>query len=355
MKMGEKSQNSEVRVFFNENLTMSIRNLWSSSRSNVFGGSQGPMVKRARNYRLPINRARRISRNRKLGSPNAISRFIDQFPSQNEKKKKGLRDHVSIHLSLARTHTFHRGLLYASVTYSNVFTFGAVGFQGLAAVHPEYAHKFIIEYYSLKRQWCAIWIWKERAEWMVRPGSLLRVPARARVRMQRGKLDGSLRLFNRFRIYSGALRRDFFLSNFLQIFAGQTIVFESDGGAGGDHDPDTRTKGRLKHEQTLVNRRIRALLSRDNLWRKRRVTRVNGPTRLCSAHDRPNEKRCQTVVRTRSTLPWLCVPWNLIPLFSIYGCMLCMCQFKDREWLWVGGRTIGLVWLLKSILQYKLF
>lgn len=40
-----------------------------------------------------------------------------------------------------------------SVAYSNACTFGAVGFQGLAAVHPEYAHKFIIEYYSLKRQW----------------------------------------------------------------------------------------------------------------------------------------------------------------------------------------------------------
>lgn len=40
-----------------------------------------------------------------------------------------------------------------SVAYSNACAFGAVGFQGLAAVHPEYAHKFIIEYYSLKRQW----------------------------------------------------------------------------------------------------------------------------------------------------------------------------------------------------------
>lgn len=40
-----------------------------------------------------------------------------------------------------------------SVAHSNACAFGAVGFQGLAAVHPEYAHKFIIEYYSLKRQW----------------------------------------------------------------------------------------------------------------------------------------------------------------------------------------------------------
>jgi len=55
-----------------------------------------------------------------------------------------------VHLSFSPQASFSSAL---SVAYSNACTFGAVGFQGLAAVHPEYAHKFIIEYYSLKRQW----------------------------------------------------------------------------------------------------------------------------------------------------------------------------------------------------------
>lgn len=58
---------------------------------------------------------------------------------------------ISLALSLLKVPLSFSSAL--SVAYSNACTFGAVGFQGLAAVHPEYAHKFIIEYYSLKRQW----------------------------------------------------------------------------------------------------------------------------------------------------------------------------------------------------------
>lgn len=60
------------------------------------------------------------------------------------------RVYLSLFLALKSLFFFSSAL---SVAYSNACAFGAVGFQGLAAVHPEYAHKFIIEYYSLKRQW----------------------------------------------------------------------------------------------------------------------------------------------------------------------------------------------------------
>ena len=73
------------------------------------------------------------------------------FPSASFSLSLLLSSHSSTSLFLSlKSLPFSSAL---SVAYSNTCTFGAVGFQGLAAVHPEYAHKFIIEYYSLKRQW----------------------------------------------------------------------------------------------------------------------------------------------------------------------------------------------------------
>lgn len=85
-----------------------------------------------------------------------MSRLVGK---EKERKKRRKEGGTPFYLP-APFLTFHSTLRQAAAFRLRIQIRAAIrlprfGFQGPVAVHPEYAHKFIIEYYSLKRQWRA--------------------------------------------------------------------------------------------------------------------------------------------------------------------------------------------------------